>query len=444
MAGGLVERCRESQDLFRRQGPRGHDGRHRGLPCGERPRLVEQHRGAPGKAFEYSAVLHHDPAARRRRQAGDQGDRRREDERARRGDDQDGHRPFGAAQRPRRCGHGQGQRQEPHGVPVGEPDERRLRAFRLADQADDPRIGAVRRAAAGPQVERPGRVEGAAAQRVALDVLDGQGLTGERGFIEYGGARGQHAVHRDDVAGRDEQQVTGRDLIQRHGLERSVPVAPPGPRRPLQQGAQVLPGAVGRPGLQGASAGQHDADHRRGQQFVHRYRAGQREQRDHVHADPAVSDAGDRDPEGVAEPARRRGQPRGVGGPAGSRQPGRPARDHPGCRHGEQQRRGPADQPRPHAPGHGDGHGPSLGSRTTRAQGGKAPDPGPLGPLPPAGTKVPDPRARRRSRNAAGEDHRLTAWGLKAVTLPSGASHTPRGMDLSSGGAGHELREGRS
>ena len=49
----------------------------------------------------------------------------------------------GAAQRPRGRGHGQGQRQEPHGVPVGEPDERRLRAFRLADQADDARVGAV-------------------------------------------------------------------------------------------------------------------------------------------------------------------------------------------------------------------------------------------------------------------------------------------------------------
>ncbi len=42
------------------------------------------------------------------------------------------------------------QRQEPHGVPVGEPDERRLRAFCLADQPDDARIGAVGRARRWP------------------------------------------------------------------------------------------------------------------------------------------------------------------------------------------------------------------------------------------------------------------------------------------------------
>jgi hypothetical protein len=124
-----------------------------------------------------------------------------------------------AAPRPRRPGHGQAQRQEPHGVPVGEPDERRLRVLRLADQADDACVGAHRRAGGGPQVERPGRVDRAAAQRVAPAVLDRQGLPGERRLVQHGGRRGQRAVHGDDVARRDEQQVTGRDLIQRHGLE---------------------------------------------------------------------------------------------------------------------------------------------------------------------------------------------------------------------------------
>ena len=244
--GGLVERGGQAQDLFRGQRPGGHDGGHGGLACGERPGLVQQHGGAPGQALEHPAVLHHDPAARRRRQAGDQGDRRGQDERAGRGDDQDGHRAGRAAQRPRHPGHGQAQRQEPQGVPVGEPDERRLRVLRLADQADDAGVGAVRRAGRGPQVERPGRVDGAAAQRVTPGVLDRQRLPGERGFIQHGGIGGQRAVHGDDVARRDEQQVTGHDLVQGHGLQRSVPVAPGGARRPGQQGAQVVPRA-GRP-----------------------------------------------------------------------------------------------------------------------------------------------------------------------------------------------------
>jgi hypothetical protein len=106
--------------------------------------LSQQHGGALGQPLEHPAVLHHDPAARRRRQAGDQGDRRGQDERAGRRDDQDGHRAGRAAQRPRHPGHGQAQRQEPQGVPVGEPDERRLRYLRLADQADDAGVGAVR------------------------------------------------------------------------------------------------------------------------------------------------------------------------------------------------------------------------------------------------------------------------------------------------------------
>jgi hypothetical protein len=161
MARGLVKRGREGQDLCRPQGVDGHDGRHGGLPRGERPRLVDQHRGAPGEAFEHCAVLHHDAAARRRRQAGDQGDRCREDERARRGDDQDGHRPFGAAQRPCRRGYGQAQRQEPHRVTVGEPDEavilnalRALRPIASAGRMTDADVALTRRFRAEHQLIR--------------------------------------------------------------------------------------------------------------------------------------------------------------------------------------------------------------------------------------------------------------------------------------------------
>jgi hypothetical protein len=63
-------------------------------------------------------------------------------------------------------------------------------------------------------------------------VLGRQGLPGERGFVQHRDIGGQRAVHGDDVARRDEQQVTGCDLVQGHGLQRSVvSVAPPGAGR---------------------------------------------------------------------------------------------------------------------------------------------------------------------------------------------------------------------
>ena len=147
-------------------------------------------------------------------------------------------------------------------------------------------------------------------------MLDRQGLPGERGFVQHRDIGGQRAVRGDHVARRDEQQVTGRDLVEGHGLQRSVPVAPGGPRRPGQQRAQVVAGAVGGPGFEGTPAGEHDADHGGGEQLTDRHRARQRQQRDDVDTESPVPQAGDRGPQRVAEAARRRGEPRQVRGSA--------------------------------------------------------------------------------------------------------------------------------
>ena len=171
---------RQGEDLLRRQRPGGHHRGHRRLAGRERPGLVDHQRGAPGQAFQHAAVLDHHPAPRRRGQPRHQGDRRGQDQRARRGHHQDGDRPLRAAHRPGGPGHGQGQRQEPRRVPVGEPDERRLRAFRLGDQPDDAGVGAVRgagrrragrtarpRSASRCGRRRPGRARPAAPRRSA-------------------------------------------------------------------------------------------------------------------------------------------------------------------------------------------------------------------------------------------------------------------------------------
>ena len=98
-----------------------------GLPGGQGPGLVQQQCRALGEAFEYAAVLHDHSAVRRRGKARDQCHWRRQHERAERSHDQNRDSSRRATQLPGRPGHGEGQRQKPQRVPVGEPDKRRLR-----------------------------------------------------------------------------------------------------------------------------------------------------------------------------------------------------------------------------------------------------------------------------------------------------------------------------
>ena len=340
--------------------PAGTYRRHRRLADRERPGLIEHQRGAPGQAFQYAAAFHHHPAPRRRGQPGHQGHRRGQDKRARRGHHQDGDRPRGAAQGPSGPGHGQGQRQEPHRVPVGEPDERRLGAFRLGDQADDPGVGAASRVGGGTQVERGARVKRPAADAVPGPVLGRPGLAGERGLVQDRHPRGHRAIHREHVAGCHQQQVAGSDLLQWHRLEGSAAVPPGGPGCPGQQGVQVMPGPLGRPCLQRAPAGEHDADHCGREQFADRHRTGQRQQRDNVYADASAAEAVDRGPQRVTEPAGRGRQPGHVRDRVRPGQARQPAHSQTRCGGGQQhQRRSPA-QPRPDVMDRSLHHPPSL------------------------------------------------------------------------------------
>ena len=75
---------------------------------------------------ERAAAFDHHAAPGRRRQSGDQGDRRRQDQRTRCRHHEDGDGLHRAPQGPCDGGDRKRQGQEPHGVPVGEADERRL------------------------------------------------------------------------------------------------------------------------------------------------------------------------------------------------------------------------------------------------------------------------------------------------------------------------------
>ncbi len=339
VAGHLIQGGRRAEDLRGRQ-PSGWDDRgDLWPPDGERAGLVQQQGPALGEAFQHSAVLDHHATACRRRQTGDQGHRCGQDERAWRGHHQNRHRASRAAEGPGGAGHGQGQWEEPQRVPVGQPDERRLRPFCLGHQADDPRVRAVFGASRRAQVERAADVQHATAHRVTGRPLNRMRLTRERGLIQHRRPAGHGAVHRKHITGRDHEQVARDDPGQRHGLQRAVAVPPGGPRCAGQQRVQVPLGPFGGPFLQRPPAGKHDGDQRGREQFTDGHRPGHGEDRDQVYPDPAAAEAAGGGPQCVAEPGRRGSQPQGVSGRPGSGQRCDRAAGQAGDCHSQQQQR---------------------------------------------------------------------------------------------------------
>ena len=269
--------------------------------------------------------------------------------------------------------------------------------------------------AVGPQVERAAGVHHAAADKVPGGALHRAWFAGQRRLIQDGGHGGQGAVDRYQVAGGDQQQVAGHDGVQRHGLDRAAGVTPRGPWRTFQQGSQVTLSAPSRPRLQGPPARQHDADHRRGQQFAHRDRAQEGQQRDDIDPETAVAKRIRDRPQRVRRSARPSRPPGGVPGVSGARQvPGR-ARSQARSDHDQQgQRHVPAKRSefrgtirRIHTPDHSPGQRlrPEPKSRSDRGPSPRVAWPATRGPRRTAGLRMQRVVARLSARC-----HRRRPW----------------------------------
>ena len=139
----------------------------------------------------------------------------------------------------------------------------------------------------GPQVERRAGVDRARRDRVALLAGHQTGFAGERGFVEDGGAADDEPVDRHDFAGPDRQQVTDRDGLDRHRLERVSRVPLDVPRRASEQGGQLAVRATLRVALERLAGRQHHGDDRGGEAFAEEQRPDDGQDRDEVDAELA-------------------------------------------------------------------------------------------------------------------------------------------------------------
>ena len=143
-------------------------------------------------------------------------DRHRQDQRTRRRDHQHGERAGRIpAEHPRAAGDHQRHRDEDRGVPVGEPDERRLVAVRPPSpgarcrRTCSPRPwSTARRSNAGPALTAPDRT------RSPIGRSSRSRLAGERRLVEHPVAQ-HHAVDGHDLARLDQQPVADLDIVDR-------------------------------------------------------------------------------------------------------------------------------------------------------------------------------------------------------------------------------------
>ena len=283
----------------------------------ERAGLVEQHGLRLAEQLDHAAALDDHPGARGPRDTGDERDRGGEDQRARRCDDEHGDRAHGVAARgPGGAGHEQRDREEDRGVAVGEPHEGRLLRLGLADEADEVRVRALGGRTGRAQLEGIGGVRGAAPRHPASVDRARQRLSGERRFVDDGLVRDDDSVDRHDLTGAHDHDVAHDEIV--HGdLLEGVAAPPRGHARgALDERRQLAPGPARRHLLERVAAGQHQRDHRAGEVLAGRQGAGDRHERDRVHADVAVPQRPQHGPRERHEHDRRPGRPDRVRGTA--------------------------------------------------------------------------------------------------------------------------------
>ena len=250
---------------------------------GERPRLVQHEDLRPRERLEHAASLHDDPPVRGAGDPGHDRDRHRQQQRARRGHDEDRQGSGRITRRPRHAGDGERDRHEDRGVPIGEPDERRLLALGLLYEPHDPGIRAPFGGRRRQEVERAAGVHRTGPDRIPGHAFDRARLPREGRLVQDGVGRCD-PVDRDHGARLHQQTVAAPHLPDRT-LDEIVPLVPRHrSRSAIEQRRKLTVRPPVREGLERLAGGEHQGDHRAGEVLLEGERASHREQRDHIDA----------------------------------------------------------------------------------------------------------------------------------------------------------------
>jgi hypothetical protein len=291
----LVERRREPQCFLLGQRSKRYNPLDLRIPARDGSRLVEQHGLCGAEPLEDAGTLDDHPCARGAGKATDERDRGREDEWARRRHDHHRETPGGVARRrPGEPRDGEREREEDGCVAVREPGEPGAVALCGAHEPDDRRIGAFRRGTGDSHVERVPGVRGARADVLARRGRDGQRLTGERRLVDHRVRAGDDAVRRYDLAGTDDDDVAGNELLDRYLLDPAGAVTMRDARRALDEQVELPAGPARRPGLERSATGHHQGDDRARQLLPEDERTGDGDERDRVDSDVSLREAAER------------------------------------------------------------------------------------------------------------------------------------------------------
>ena len=134
-----------------------------------------------------------------------------------------------------------------------------------------------------------------------------QRLAGQRRLVDDGLVTLHETVHRHDLAGSHEDDISLHYLVDRHLLERVITADEGAAGRALDEGGQLASRTPVRDRLERVTAGEHESDDRAGEILAQRQRTGHRDERDRVDADVAPPQRpGDRD--GQRDEQERRGR----------------------------------------------------------------------------------------------------------------------------------------
>ncbi len=274
MLGGRLDRSGQAEELFEPDARRGRGVGDLRPALGQGARLVEDDRVDLVEGLQALPALDEDAPLGPLARPDHDGRRRGQAHGAGTGDDEDGHEVeqgrdetgLGPEQGPGREGQDgdadDGRHEDP-GDDVGQALDGGLGALGLLDQPDDAGQRGVLADAFGPEPEAAPLIEGGPDDGRAGRLVHGQALAADHGLVDRRPAFDDDAVDRDGLAGPDDEDVAGPDVLDGH---LALPVGADDAGRPRPQ-AHEPPHGVGRPALgpgleQAAEQDEHDDDGR--------------------------------------------------------------------------------------------------------------------------------------------------------------------------------------